>query len=432
MITKLAFRNLFRNRWRSLLTIGGVAAAVVVLVWVNAFTEGMMTQMIRGATTLETGQVQIQTKAYAAEPKIWYSFPAGEELYERVARIEGVEGVEPRVEISGLAGTDERSKVTRFVGIDARRSTGLKEAVVEGEWLSETPPPTSEKREAVIGVDLAGEIGVEVGDEVVALASGQDGSLGNDLYTVVGLVNAGNTTIDQRTTFLHLEDAQFLAAMEGEIHELMIRSTPIRGAEQTAEEIEPVARDWQTEQMAGATSFVDGEERETSLVVRPWQDLMPTLADYVKLSGSSMGFVYVVLYFLAALGILNTQRMSALERRREFGVLQAVGMTPGRLFATVLWETTLLTLIGAVVGAVLGTALNVYLAEYGMNMGLFVEQDSFTFMGVAVSMRIYPTVTWAGTLTPIGAILPVAFLCGLWPALSSARLNPAKAISKRD
>jgi ABC-type lipoprotein release transport system permease subunit len=432
MITKLAFRNLFRNRWRSLLTIGGVAAAVVVLVWVSAFTEGMMTQMIRGATTLETGQVQIQTEAYAEEPKIWYSFSAGEELYERVARVEGVQGVEPRVEISGLAGTDERSKVTRFVGLDARRSTGLKEAVVEGEWLSKTPPPAADKREAVIGVDLAREIGVEVGDEIVALASGQDGSLGNDLFTVVGLVKAGNTSIDQRTTFLHLADAQFLGAMDGEIHELMIRSTPIREAERTAEAIEPVARSWQAEQMAGATTFVDGNERAKSLVVRPWQELVPTLADYVKLSGSSMGFIYVVLYFLAALGILNTQRMSALERRREFGVLQAVGMTPGRLFATVLWETTLLTLIGAVVGAVLGTGLNLYLAEYGFNMGLFVEQDSFTFMGVAVSMRIYPTITWAGTLTPIAAILPVAFLCGLWPALSSARLNPAQAISKRD
>lgn len=432
MIGKLAFRNLFRNQWRSMLTAGGVAAAVCVLVWLNAFMGGMITQMIRGATALETGQVQFQTTAYADEPKIWYTFPADEKLYEKVEEVEGVEAVEPRVEFGGLAGTDKRSKIARFVGVDAERSSTLREAVTEGDWLSESPPKSAKKREAVIGVDLAREVDVEVGDELVALASTQDGSLGNDLLTVVGIVEAGNNAIDQRSVFMHLPDAQFLAAMNGEIHELMIRSTPIREAEMTAEKLESVAAWWQQERMAESTTFVDGEKRPTELVVRPWQDMVPTLADYVKLSGTSMWIIYLVIYFLAALGILNTQRMSALEREREFGVMQAIGMSPRRLFVAVLWETTLLTLIGAVVGALIGTGLNLYFAEYGMNLGAFMEEDSFTFMGVALSMRIEFEVSWLGTIEPVLAVLPVALLCGLWPALSSARLDPAKAISSRD
>jgi ABC-type antimicrobial peptide transport system permease subunit len=131
---------------------------------------------------------------------------------------------------------------------------------------------------------------------------------------------------------------------------------------------------------------------------------------------------------LAALGILNTQRMSALERHREFGVMQAIGMSPRRVFAAVLWETTLLTLAGAVVGAGMGTAVNLYFAEYGLDLGL----GSFSFMGTNFSTTIEFVVTVAGTVTPVLAILPVALLCGLWPAVSSARLNPANAISKRD
>ncbi|MFB6351371.1 MAG: ABC transporter permease [Bradymonadaceae bacterium] len=432
MIGKLAFRNLFRNKWRSMLTAGGVAAAVAVLVWMNAFMDGFMTQMIQGATSLETGQAQIQTEAYAEEPRIWYSFPAGRKLYDKVEGVEGVREVEPRVEFSGLAGTDQRSQVTRFVGVGARGSEKLAEAIVEGRWLSETPPDRPAPREAVIGIDLARQIGVGVGDELVALASAQDGSMGNDLLKVVGIVEAGNNAVDQRSTFLHLSDAQFLAAMGGDIHELMIRADNIRNVERTVEEVEEVVAAWENDQMAGATTFVEGNERPTELVVRKWQEMMPTLANYIELSGSSMAFMYVILYFLAALGILNTQRMSSLDREREFGVMQAIGVSPRRLFASVLWETTLLTLIGAIAGAAIGTAVNLYFAEYGLNMGAFVEQDSFSFMGVSVSMRVPFTVTFWGTVTPILAILPVALLCGLWPALSSANLNPAKAIAKKD
>lgn len=432
MIGKLAFRNLFRNKWRSMLTAGGVAAAVVVLVWMNAFLDGFMTQMIQGATSLETGQAQIQTEAYADEPKIWYSFPAGDELYRKVEGLAGVEEVEPRVEVNGLAGTDQRSQVTRFVGVDVRRSDELSDGIVEGRWLSEKPADGSAPSEAVLGIDLARQIGVGVGDELVALASARDGSMGNDLLKVVGIVEAGNNAVDKRTAFLQLEDAQFLAAMGGEIHELMIRTDNIRNVDATVGDIEQVAAAWEKNQLAGETSFVDGGERPTALVVRTWQEMMPTLANYIDLSGSSMLFMYVILYFLAALGILNTQRMSSLDREREFGVMQAIGMSPRRLFVAVLLETTLLALIGAVVGAVIGTAMNLYFAEYGLNMGAFVEQESFSFMGVSVSMRVPFTVTFWGTITPILAILPVAVLCGLWPALSSARLNPAKAIAKKD
>lgn len=427
MLAKLSLRNLFRNKWRSLLTAGGVAVAVTILVCMNAMMGGMMAQMIRAATELETGQVQFQTEAYVEEAKIWYSFPAGEQLYERALAVEGVETVEPRVEFGGLAGTDKRSKVTRFVGVDAVRSAKIGRNVVKGGWLSREASASTGAREVVLGIDLANQIGVEVGDELVAFASAKDGSIGNELLKVVGIVEAGNNAIDQRTAFIRMDTAQFIAAMDGEIHKVMVHTTP-QQARETAERLESVAEWWQQEQLAGATTFVDGEERPTGLVVRPWQELVPTLASYVKLSESSMWSIYLVLYFLAALGILNAQRMSALERHREFGVMQAIGMSPRRILAAVLVETTLLTLAGAIVGAAVGTLLNLYFAEYGLYLGV----GSFDFLGTSMSTRVQFVVTVEGTLLPVAAILPVAVLCGLWPAIASARLNPAKAISKRD
>ena len=112
--------------------------------------------------------------------------------------------------------------------------------------------------------------------------------------------------------------------------------------------------------------------------------------------------------------------------------MQAIGMSPRRLFVTVLVETTLLSLIGALVGMAIGTGLNLYFAEHGLNLGVFLAEDSFSFMGISISMNVPFSVTLWGTLTPVLAILPVALLCGLWPAITSANLNPAKAIGKKD
>ena len=435
MIGKLAFRNLFRNKWRSLLTGGGVAVAVTLLVFTNGFIDGYLDEMIRGATSIETGQAQIQTNSYAEEPKIWKSFPASEELYERVAAVDGVESVAPRVEFYGLVGTERRSQVSRIVGVDPQvegRGSPLREAVAEGKWFSARPAEPPAPREALVGIGLARQIGVGVGDELVVFAEAKDGSLGNELLRVVGLLEAGNTQIDRQTTFLRLEDAQFVAAMDGEIHELSIRTDRIQRARELAERVGVAAEAWQREKMAGMTGFDDGEEKQVELVVRPWQKLVPELHQIIDLSRSSSWIFYLIIYFIAALGILNTQRMSALERHREFGVMQAIGMSPRRLFATVMLETTLLTMMGAVVGASLGAALNLYFAAYGFNMGVFAGGESFSYMGIAFSERIHFAVTLEGIATPVVAILPVALLCGLWPAVSTAGLNPAVAVAGRD
>ncbi|MFB6262391.1 MAG: ABC transporter permease [Bradymonadaceae bacterium] len=394
-----------------------------------------MDTMVRGATAIETGQVQIQSASYAEESKIWKTFPAGDQLYEQLERLDPVEAVQARVEYYGLVGTEERSQVARLVGLDAGRapqSSPLRDAVVEGRWFG---PPTDggeRPREALVGADLARQIGVGVGDELVVFAEAADGSLGNDLVQIVGLVRAGNNRIDRQTVYLRLANAQFIAAMEGEIHELSIWTHELRSSEQTLDRIEEVAKAWETEHLSGSTTFAAGEERPTELVVRPWKELVPQLSQIVEMSRSSSWIFYLIVYFIAALGILNTQRMSALERHREFGVMQAIGMTPSRLFGTVLVETTLLTLFGALLGAAVGTGLNLYFAEYGFDMGMFADGDSFSYMGIAFSERVYFSVTLEGVLTPVAALLPVALVCGLWPAIASARLNPAIALSGRD
>jgi ABC-type lipoprotein release transport system permease subunit len=166
-------------------------------------------------------------------------------------------------------------------------------------------------------------------------------------------------------------------------------------------------------------------------VVRAWPELLPGIFQIITVSRSSFASMYVFIYLVAAVGILNTQRMSALERRREFGVLVAVGMRPRRLLRTLLVEALVLGAAGALIGSALGAAIAGYHATAGLNLALFTDQASFSYMGVAFSDRLYAELDWRTVVEPVWVMLVVAVLSGLWPAWTAARLQPARTIAGR-
>ena len=425
MILKLAARNLLRNTWRSGLTAGGIAVAVGLLIWTNAFVEGYMAQMIEGTTAVELGQVQVHRSDYADQQAIYKSFEPEPEMMESIRSVDGLEAVAPRVEFFGLAGTERKSQTTRILGVEvgAEKDVSLlDDAIEKGRWLE----PSKQGREVVLGQSLARQIGVEVGDELVVIAQAQDGSLGNDLLDVVGIVKTQNNMIDRQTAIVPLKEAQFLGALGGEVHELAIRTKKPDQAEAVADAVRQRLADRRIEAIGD-----DGEPKKVGFTVQPWQELVPEMNQMIQMSKSSIWIYYIIIYLIAALGILNTQRMSALERRREFGVIQAIGMSPGRLFGVVMLETVILSLFGALLGVLAGGGLSIYHAAYGFDMGIFASHDTFSMLGVGMSAHVYFIVTLEGVLQPVLALLPVAILCGLWPALSSANLDPASAIAGR-
>ncbi len=432
----MAVRNLLRNGWRSGLTAGGIAVSVALMVWTLALTDGFMGTMVRGATAVELGQVQVHRADYADRARPERSFPADEQLVQAVEAVPDVAAASPRIRLWGLLGNEQRSQVARLVGVDAareRRVAPVLDAMQAGHWLSDKPDLKG-AREVVLGSALARQMNVKPGDEVVAFLQATDGSLGNDVFKVRGVLETGSQLVDRTTAFVHLDDARDLGALDGQLHELAVKTNDLGAAPRVAEQIHAaLARSGR--QMALKPHKIKPDDQDPDavepLLVRPWSKLVPDLYQMVEMASKSTGSMYFVVYLIAILSIVNTQRMSAWERRREFGVMVAIGMTPGRLFRLVLLETVVLATAGAVLGAALGGVVAWWQSVYGFDMSLFSENGSFSYMGVAFKERVYLSMDANTVVQPAVAMVVIGSLAGLVPAWRAMRLDPATTIAGR-
>lgn len=421
MIVRLAWRNLARNRWRSILTAAGVAVAVGLMVWTMAYMEGFFGAMVRGATALDTGQALIQRKAYVDEPSIHEAFALEEGMLEKVEQTEGVRAAAARVNLYGLIGNEQRSQVSKLLGVDAKAeaaATPIADALVDGQWLNDDPEPPPAPREVVLGEGLARQLEVDLGAELVVFLEASDGSLGNDLLEVVGIVKTGNSAIDRQAAYVHLEDAQYVGALDGQVHEIVVKTDNPAEAEAVVARMAPKIDEYDTD--------------EHDLVVRSWQQARPQIAQMLELSDASNIAMFFILYLLASLGLLNTQRMSALERRREFAVMMAIGVTPRRLFMVILAETLLLSFVGALAGTALGGGLAWHHTVNGLDMTAFATNTDFTWMGISFSERLYFGLNAQIVLEPLLVMLGVAILCGLWPAAKAIGIDITSSIAGRN
>ena len=426
---KLGLRNLLRNRWRSGLTLAAVAVAVGLMVWTLAFYEGWLTQMVRAITAVETTQAQIHTAEYVRNPRVYRTFEFGPDRLRAAASAPGVVAVSPRVQLNGLLGNEQRSQVAQFHGVDPRlegAATPVTDGMSAGRWLAPEPPEYPAPREAVLGSGIASQLRAEPGDELVVFLEAADGSLGNELLRVVGIVRTGNTQVDRTSVYMHIDDARYLAALgPDDVHEVAVRASDL-------DQAGPVA-----DGVADALGITYGmppdsvDVAEDLVVIRPWQEIAPDMNAMIQLFRQSYWIMYLMIYLVAAVGILNTQRMSALERRREFGVMMAIGMRPRRMFRTLVAETVVLGLVGSVIGAVLGGLLAWYHTSAGLDMTLLTDQASFSYMGVAFSDRMYSDLAAGHLVQPILVMLLVALISGLVPAFRAARIDPAPTIAGR-
>ncbi len=394
----MAFRNLGRNRRRSILSAMALSMGLALLMFMAAFFKGEMRGAMESTLRLDSGHIQVRSVDYD-EDKLsvaWEYLLENPEL--AAAQIEAMEQVNvatPRLLASGIVSVQDDTSGVQIMGIEpASAANEPYQHLVEGEFL------TVDDREGIlIGLPLAENLGLGAGDQINLLVNTSDGSVDEQIFTVRGIFTTGATTYDKGIVFLPLAKAQAFS-----------------GADNHASFIFVLLHDKeQADAVAAALT-------NPNLQIETWVDmneLLVMMDDFAN--------VYITILNLIVLGvtitvIVNTLIMSVFERTREIGILTAIGMKGRQIMSLFLIEASILAAGGIVVGLLAGWALSAYYGEVGIYFG------DLGITGMIFEDRIYAYLTLEDTINLTITALVFTLLAALYPARLASRMEPVEAL----
>ena len=401
LLPAVAWRNLWRNSRRTWLTAGGIAFTVFLIVFAMSFQGGTYLQMIDNATGLLSSHLQVQNRDYVEDTRIEQTVEQVTELVDRLESQPGIESVAPRVEAFALVSAGERAFGAQVLGVDPereRRTVRLFDRVAEGRMIAGG-------EDAMVGEILAGNLGIGVGGEIVLLGSGKEGGVAALVLNVVGVFRTGIPDLDRAMVAAPIATVQDAFGLGDEVHTLAIRTEQVTESEGLARDL----NNWLPE----------------PLVARNWDEVMPDVRQGVEIDRIGGYFVYGFIIIVVIFSVVNSFIMTVFERTREFGMLRAIGMRPGRIVLMVQIEASLVWLLGAAIGLVLALPVVLWLERYGFYLG-----DELASMAEAMYVpdRLYTKTTAIG----LGGAPAVMFvgtqIAALIPTLRIRRLQPVTAL----
>jgi len=352
-------------------------------------------------TNLIIGEVQIHAEGYLDDRSIYKSLQNTEEIH-LIAKENNI-GLVERSYGFGLISSGTKSAGTQFWGINPESELqhfDFANHIDKGNFLTNTS-----LKKIVLGRKLANSIAADIGTELVVFVQGADGSLGNELFYVAGILKNMADNIDRGAAMILREDFNVLFSANNLIHEIALNSK----GRLESEEIQKL--------LSAKTIGVD---------VETWQQLMPTIALMTeKMSVFMRTFFSLIFGIAASLGVMNTMIMSTYDRMREFGIIRAIGTTPWRILKQVSLEAILLTTIASVIGAVVGLSIALYFQKYGFDVS---GGGNMSFGGVVMDPVWKASVSVGIVLLPVVLLMLVSIVASIYPASIAARIKPVEAI----
>ncbi len=398
---QIGWRNLWRNKRRTWLTSGGIAFAVLLVMFSMAMQHGQYSVMMENATTLISGHIQVQATQYVDSERFEHTIEEASVLRRQLLALPDVVAVAPRVEAFALVSSVERSFGARILGIDVaaeRATVRLLDMIDEGH------APVGPE-DAVIGEKLARNLDVKVGDELVILGAEKHGGVAALVVDVVGILSSGMADLDRSLLLVPIAAVQNAFGLGDEIHTFAIRIAALEDSEAIT---------------ARLASRVPAD-----ITVRNWNEVLPGLEQAIEVDRLGGLIMYGMIILLVTFSVVNTFIMLVFERTREFGMLLAIGMRPGGIVRMVLWEAFFVWLVGAAIGAGIAIAIIVGLADVGLYMGEAMEEMAAQYY---MPPRLYPALTAEALLVSPLILLLGTQLAALIPALRIRRLRPVEAL----
>lgn len=342
---QLAWRNLWRNKRRSILTIASVFFAVFLALIMRSMQVGSYDNMISNAVRNATGYIQVHAPGYWEDKTIDNTFEDNQALEESVLAVNNVSGLIPRLESFALASSGNKTKGVGIIGTDPIKEddvTGLKKRLVDGRYFNHS------NSEILVAENLAKYLEISVGDSLVLLSQGYHGVSAAGLFHIVGIVNFPSPAMNSQLIYMPLEDAQYFYAAPAHLTSLSIMLDDPGMLEETRE----------------AIIAAIGENYE----VMTWEEMLTALVQGIESDNVSGWFMLGILYMVVAFGIFGTMLMMTMERKREFAVMVSIGMHRSKLARILTVETTFIALIGILAGIVASIPICYYFFQFPIQL----------------------------------------------------------------
>jgi len=405
LLLKLAFRNVFRNFRRSLLTFLAISIGTALTILFIGFSIGMERQSIKIAVQTRMGHIKIHKKGYINDEltlSLDYTLDNYAGVLETLQRIP-VEAAAARIlfPASLTDGVDELRLTGIGISPDRENSVFLlSNKVMSGEYLK----PGEEK--ILLGSSVAELFPVQTGDFLTLIARTKYGAINALDVEIAGIVHVGNPEVDNQCFFMPLDVAQDFLEMDGMATEITVRGASMESADNLADRIR---------------QEIDGGKYD----IVTWKYIARDLLNLYKMKARSRQLIIFILFLMAAAGVMNTMFMSVFERTREIGAIMAMGLRRNRVLLMFIVEGMFLGVFGSFVGCVLGGSATYYFKIYGLSLEAFGSSGFGNLpFGSVVYTHITPGYIFAAFLLGIF----VAVISAAYPALKGSRLQPTEAL----
>ena len=397
---KLAWRNIWRNNRRTLITQFALIVALSLMIAFSGLTWGLVKQMERNATLLGPGEIQVHSPGYLDDRSIYRVIDNPGAVINKIETT-GAKAA-PRLHGFGLASHGENSSGAQILGIDLLREKGVTEFhnhLFKGSFLKK-------KGDVLLGRKIAVTLDASIDDELVIVTQAADGSIGNDLYRVAGILRGIGEEIDRSTIMMSINDFKGIFSLGDVATEITIR------------------RSDETEDLNSLRDRIKNIIPEEE--VKTWKEIFPAVSDMLELTDVSIYILLVIMYMAGSLIMLNTMLMSVFERIKELGIMMAIGFRPVQVLILIFFETFFLTLCGSLVGLLCGVSLSLYLTHYGLDLSSITE--GFSFAGILAEPHWFAVTNFNTVFPPVIFLFAISLAAVIYPAMKASLLKPVDAL----
>ena len=398
----LAWKNIWRNRIRSIVVIGAVAIGIWAILFISGFTRGMVQNYIDDSISTQISHIQIHHPKFGDDKELKFNIADHNALNQELLSMDGVKSVTTRIISNGMISSSKGARGVNIIGVDPTKEslvTAMKDKLTEGEYLN-----VDKKNPILISRRIAEKLGLKIRSKVILTFQNVSQDITAGAFRVVGIYDTGNAQYDEIQIYIKKDDLQRLIGIEKEVvHEMAL-----------------LVNDFQTVDVIRDRI----KEQHPDLLVENYKELSPDLELFNTQIKLNIVILTTIIMLALIFGIINTMLMAVLERKKELGMLMAIGMNKMKVFVLIVMETLFLSLVGGPLGLLIAFASLKSFSKTGIDLSNW----SGGLSQFGLNPMIYPDLHTGSFVFVMISVMFTAFMASLYPAWKAVKLKPVDAL----